>query len=353
MSKEGNTLTQAIECNVSVEHDVPDWSGYLARHPDATIYHDPRWGRILRDVYGGHPFFLTARRGGGIVGVFQLVGQRSFLFGSRLCSLPYFDASGILADDNHARLALLHKSKELRESERYAALEIRQLMPCVENAPTRTDKVTLWLDIPTGSDAMWKQLKTKVRTKVRKTQKNDFEFASGGIELMDDFHDVYSRTMRDLGSPPHGKRIFERILAEFPEETRLFVVRGDGQVLAASFTLTDLWGFHVPWSGSDFRFRRLGANRFLYWEMLSYAADFTSGRFDFGRSTIDSGTYGFKLEWGAEPVQLHWQYFLPKGETMLEVRPESGKYKLMVEYWKKIPLPVARILGPWIICQLS
>ena len=353
MSKEGNTLTQAIECNVSVEHDVPDWSGYLAYHPDATVYHDPRWGRILRDVCGGHPFFLTARRGEWIVGVFQIVGQQSFLFGSRLCSLPYFDASGILADDDQAATALLIKAKELRESVGYAALEVRQLTPCAENALTRTDKVTLWLDIPAGSDAMWKQLKTKVRTKIRKTKKNNFEFASGGIELLDNFHDVYSRTMRDLGSPPHGKRIFERIFAEFPKETKLFVVRSEGQVLAASFTFTDRWGFHVPWSGSDFRFRKLGANRFLYWEMLSYAADIAAGRFDFGRSTIDSGTYGFKLEWGAKPVQLHWQYFLPQGEKMPKIRPNSGKYKLMTEYWKKLPLPVARILGPWIIRQLS
>jgi hypothetical protein len=259
------------------------------------------------------------------------VGQRSFLFGSRLCSLPYFDASGILTDDDQASEALLTKAKGLRECEGYAALEVRQLTPCAENAPTRTDKVTLWLDIPDRSEAMWKQLKTKVRTKVRKTQKNDFVFASGGIELLNDFHDVYSRTMRDLGSPPHGKLIFERILAEFPEETKLFVIRGEGQVLAASFTLTDRWGFHVPWSGA-----KIGA-----------------GRFDFGRSTIDSGTYGFKREWGAKPVQLHWQYFLPRGETMPEVRTDSGKYKLMVEYWKKLPLSIARTLGPWIIRQLS
>ena len=353
MSKEDNTLTQAIECNVSVDRDIPEWGGYLASHPEATVYHDPRWGRIMRNACGNHPFFLTARRADRIVGVLTLVGQRSFLFGSRLCSLPYFDTSGILTDDDQASEALLTKAKELREHEGYAALEVRQLTPCAENAPTRTDKVTLWLDIPNSSEAMWKQLKTKVRTKVRKTQKNDFEFASGGIELLNDFYDVYSRTMRDLGSPPHGKRIFDLILEEFPEETKLFVVRGEGQVLAASFTLTDRWGFHVPWSGSDFRFRKLGANRFLYWKMLSHAAKIGAGRFDFGRSTIDSGTYGFKREWGAKPVQLHWQYFLPKGEMIPKVRADSGKYKLMVEYWKKLPLSIARTLGPWIIRQLS
>ncbi len=345
--------TEPAQTRISVERELPDWKGYLSSNQDATVYHDPRWGQVMKDVYGCEPFFLTARRGGSVVGVFPLVGQRSLLFGSRLCSLPYFDASGILADDGQTAMALLAKAKELRKEEGYAALEVRQLTPCAEKTPTRTDKVTLWLDIPEGSEAMWKQLKTKMRTKVRKVQKNDLELHTGGIEFLEDFHDVYSRRMRDLGSPPHGKRIFELIINEFPEEVRLFVVRGEGSVLAASFTLTDRWGLHVPWSASDTRLAYLGANRFLYWEMLSYAAQEEAGRFDFGRSTAKSGTYNFKREWGAKAVQLYWHYFLDEGKNIPEFSADSGKYKLMVECWKKLPLSVTRTLGPWIIGKLS
>ncbi len=339
--------------DIKIEKDLPDWPAYLARHENSTIYHDPRWGRILGDACGAKPFYLSAWRNGQQVGALTLMGQRSRLFGDRLCSLPYFDASGVLATDNQAADALLSATESLRESEGYQTLEIRQLNTCPEDVPTRLDKVTMWLKIPGDSAAMWAQLKTKMRTKVRKTQKNDFSFICGGTELLDDFYDVYSRTMRDLGSPPHGRLIFERVFAEFQAETRIFVVRGGGQVLAASFTLQDKWGFHVPWSGSDVRFRNLGANRFLYWEMLSYAADAGANWFDFGRSTADSGTYEFKREWGAEPVQLYWHYFMSKGKKIPEIRPDSGKYSLMVRYWKKLPLPLARTLGPWIIKQLS
>jgi hypothetical protein len=28
--------------------------------------------------------------------------------------------------------------------------------------------------------------------------------------------------------------------------------------------------------------------------------------FDFGRSTMNEGTYKFKKQWGCEPTQLHW-----------------------------------------------
>ncbi|MDF1552151.1 MAG: FemAB family PEP-CTERM system-associated protein [Deferrisomatales bacterium] len=347
------SATSAAPCVVAVDREVPDWGAYLAAHPAATIYHDPRWGRILRDACGGQPFYLTARRSAAVVGVLLLVGQKSLLFGSRLTSTPYFDAAGILSDDDGAASALLARARELREAEGYAVLELRQLTPVAKEDATRTDKVTLWLDIADNSEAMWEQLKTKVRTKVRKTQKNDFSLAVGGVELVDAFHDVYSRAMRDLGSPPHGRRIFQRIAAEFTAETRLFVVRRGGAAHAASFTLTDPWGFHVPWSGSDYRYRNLGANRFLYWEMLAHAAEAGAGRFDFGRSTVDAGTYEFKREWGAEPVQLHWQQFVADGAAVPEVRPDSGKYARMVEYWKKLPLPVARTLGPWLIRQLS
>jgi len=338
---------------IVVDRQVPDWHAYFDGHECSTIYHDPRWGHIFQEVCSAEPFYLSAWRDGQLVGILLLVGQRSLLFSSRLCSLPYFDASGILADNDLAAQALLAAARELRVAEKYHTLELRHLEAAPEGVATRLDKVTLWLKLPGDAAAMWAQLKTKMRTKVRKTQKNGFVLVHGGDDLLAEFYEVYSRNMRDLGSPPHGKRLFTRILVEFPRETRIFVVRGDGRPLAASFTLQDRWGFHVPWSGSDVRFRKLGANRFLYWEMLAYAADAGAGWFDFGRSTVDSGTYVFKREWGAEPVQLYWQYFLSAGKKMPEIRPDSGKYRLLVKYWQKLPLPLARTLGPWLIKQLA
>ncbi|MDF1553856.1 MAG: hypothetical protein P1P84_12370 [Deferrisomatales bacterium] len=133
---------------------MPDWGAYLYGHPEAAIYHAPRWGCILRDACGGNPFFLTARRGGEVVGVLLLVGQNILLFGSRLTSTPYFDAAGILIDAPEAAAVL---ARELREAEGYAVLELRQLAPAAEAAATRTDKVTLCLEIPHGSEAMWEQ----------------------------------------------------------------------------------------------------------------------------------------------------------------------------------------------------
>ena len=159
--------------------------------------------------------------------------------------------------------------------------------------------------------------------------------------------------MRDLGSPPHSRRFFRLIVEAFGDQVRLFVVRHGGTVVAASLTLRDAWGVHVPWSGSDRRFTTLGANRFLYWSMLAWASDGGAKRFDFGRSTKDSGTYGFKREWGAEVVPLYWHYLLADGQDMPRLNPDSGKYRLLTKWWRRLPVGVARLLGPRLIGKLS
>jgi len=338
---------------VEVIQDLPDWQDYLRGHAEATVYHSPLWGRVMRDAYKAAPYYLTARRDGRTVGVLQLVRQKSMLFGTHLCSLPYFDASGILADDESARAALLRQAADLRKETGAAHAEIREMAEPTEGLPVRTDKVTMWLEIPPGRDAMWKQLKGKVRNEVRKAEKSDLEVIEGGAELVDEFHVVYARRMRDLGSPPHGRRFFRLAAEAFANETRLWVLRHEGRAVAASFTLTDSRGFRVPWSAADARFRKLEANRLLYWHMLARAADDEAKIFDFGRSSQDSGTYEFKEEWGAEPVPLYWTFLLPAGESLPDLRPDSPKYRMMVACWRKLPVWAARALGARLIGKLS
>ncbi len=347
----------ASACEVQASHDctvvAPAWEEYLHRREDATIYHDPRWGRVMQRAYGNLPFYLTASRRQRVVGILQLVAQKSLLFGSHMCSLPYFDAAGILADDEAARDALLRQVRQMMSVCRSDWAELRQLGQMGSSLPVRTDKVTMWLDLPAGADAMWNALKTKVRTKVRKAQKADLSVQHGAGELLGDFVAVYARTMRDLGSPPHSAGFFRRILEAFGQAVRIFVVRSGRAPLAAAFTLTDRGAFRVPWSGSDRRFRRLGANRLLYWTMLAHAAEAGAPRFDFGRSTRGSGTYQFKREWGAQEVPLYWHYLLPEGRELPQLRPDSRKYRLLVSCWKRLPVALARLLGPRLIRKLT
>ena len=347
----GRTYTAAERAELSQE--PPDWAEFVAQHSDATIYHDSRWPRLMSRAYGNRPIYLTCRRNNQLTGILQLVMQKSILFGSHLCSLPYFDVSGILADDADSTSDLLDQARRLAQDQRVDWLELRNTQPAADSIPTRTDKVTMHLELPATADDLWHSFSPKVRNQIRKAQKANLQVAIGRAELLDEFYDVYVRNMRDLGSPPHSRQFFSLIVKQFTTEATLYVVRLAGKCIAAGLALTDRQAVHVPWAASDWRCRDLNANMLLYWSMLAEACQTPARHFDFGRSSIDSGAFRFKKQWGAQEVRLVWQFLLPDGKSMPELRPDSPRYQLMVACWKKLPLCLARRLGPAIISQLS
>jgi serine/alanine adding enzyme len=344
---------QGGACTVTVSTDAPDWSGPLAARPETTLFHDPRWGQVMAAAYGSRPRYLAAVRGGKTVGLLPLVGQRSLFFGSHLASLPYFDAAGLVADDVAAADALIIAARAEMTSLAARWVEIRQETPIAGLPTVRTDKVTLRLLLPADPEVLWKKLNAKVRNQVRKAQSEGQKTVLGGAELLDEFHALYVRTMRDLGSPPHSRRFFSLIADRFAAVVRIHVVRAGDRPMAASLTLSDAHAVRVPWAASDWRFRQSCANMLLYWSMLEEACRRAAPAFDFGRSTRDSGTYRFKTQWGAEEVPLYWHYLLPDGGEAPELRPDNPKFRLATAVWRRLPLAVVRVVGPRLIAGLS
>ena len=88
---------------------------------------------------------------------------------------------------------------------------------------------------------------------------------------------------------------------------------------------------------------------FLYWEVLQRAIRDGFRYFDFGRSTRDAGTYRFKRQWGAQPLQLYWHYWLKEGDELPVLNPSNPKYALMINAWKRLPVSLTRLIGPGIV----
>ena len=116
--------------------------------------------------------------------------------------------------------------------------------------------------------------------------------------------------------------------------------------VAAGFVYGFREKLEIPWAASDRRYARFAPNMMLYGSVLKHACDQGYRVFDFGRSTIDSGTYRFKQQWGAKPVQLQWHYWLHNGQQLPELNPQNPKYKLAIEIWKRLPLYMTTVLGP-------
>jgi FemAB-related protein (PEP-CTERM system-associated) len=100
--------------------------------------------------------------------------------------------------------------------------------------------------------------------------------------------------------------------------------------------------------------RGLSANDFMYWEVMRRAGNERGAKlFDFGRSKIDTGAFAYKRNWGFTEEELHYCYRLAPGATIPENNPNNPKYRLFIALWKKLPLPVANILGPPLVRGLG
>ena len=87
----------------------------------------------------------------------------------------------------------------------------------------------------------------------------------------------------------------------------------------------------------------------LYWHAIESALGEGVEVFDFGRSTPGEGTFKFKEQWGAHPVPLSWEYWLPAGHALPDQGPTNPKFRLAIEGWKRLPLWLANAAGPRIV----
>jgi hypothetical protein len=83
--------------------------------------------------------------------------------------------------------------------------------------------------------------------------------------------------------------------------------------------------------------------------MLRFAIDRGLRIFDFGRSTPNEGTYLFKKQWGAEPRDLVWEYWMADGCSLPDMSPKNPKFSLAVRAWQRLPVRVATTIGPMIV----
>jgi hypothetical protein len=87
----------------------------------------------------------------------------------------------------------------------------------------------------------------------------------------------------------------------------------------------------------------------LYWAFLERAMEQGLTRFNFGRCSPDGGTHRFKRQWGGRDEPLWWYQYSPGGRAAATPSPDAGAYSWGPRLWKRLPLPVANLLGPRIV----
>lgn len=318
-------------------HDRARWDLYVLGHPGSHFAQRFAWRGVMARAYGVRPRWWLAEDHGAIHGVLPLFEKP----GGTLFSAP----GGLLADHPDAAAALLEPARALLERSRGAWIELRDQRHQWPGLETVSEHVTMELRLERDPEAQWKRFDAKLRNQIRKAEKAGFR-ERWGPQNLPDFHAVLLENLRDLGTPVLGADFYRDALDAYGNDATVLILDAKDGPAGAMFLVRHGTTLADPWASSLRRYFADCPNMLLYWSAIRFAIEAGLERFDFGRSQPGSGTFRFKSQWGAGPVPLHYQYVLGRAERAPTLAGQKQSFDLAVRMWQKLPLPLARALGP-------
>ena len=325
-----------------------EWDAFAVAHPDATLFHQSAWQRAVQRTFRYKSRCLVAKRDGCVAGILPLFEVPTLPWGRALVSAPQAVYGGPIADAPDSLDALVRRAHEIGDEIGARYVEFRNTTP-LPGLPSKDLYVTFRKAILPTTEENMAAIPKNQRRSIRIAMKNGLTSEVGRDELFEPFFDLYSQSVRNLGTPVFPRQLFRNLLDEFGDDGRILVVRREGRPSAA--VLTFFYRDQVlPYYGGarreDFRY---AVNDFMYWSLLGYGMEQGYKVFDFGRSKKGSGSFDFKRHWGFEPTQLHYQYQLVRQQAVPDLSPRNRNFSLAIEAWKRTPLWLSRRIGPAIV----
>ena len=325
--------------------DHTRWDDYVMACPEATFFHRAGWQTVIQRAFGHRSYFLYAERGGKLRGVLPLGHIKSLLFGNALISTPFCVYGGVAADDDMARNGLIDAACRLAEELGVDHLELRHR---VRRRPDWPGKEGLYdtfrKSIDPDPEVNLKAIPRKQRAMVRKGIQAELQAnLETGVERL---FTAYSESVRNLGTPVFPRRYFEVLREVFGEDCEVLSVTQQDTLVAAVMNFKFRDEILPYYGGGTEAARAVKGNDFMYWEVMRRAGEAGYRVFDYGRSKRGTGAHSFKKNWGFEPEPLHYEYYLVKAREVPDINPLNPKYRLFINLWKRLPLPLSQALGP-------
>ncbi len=326
------------------QSDAAKWNNFVQFHKESDYSHLYEWKNIFEKSYSLKTLYLGVYNNEELQAVLPMVIIKYPFLGKKAFSLPYLNYCGLIKTELSREDILLNKVLSYIKRFNLKSLELRKL----DRLSLRTMGLcTLKLSLPNESTALWDGLKPKVRNQIRKAQKYGFS-VKWGVEQIDQFFNIYSRNMHELGTPVHSKSFFTMIIKELGNSADILTIYKDKLAVASMFLIKYRRSLSDPWASSLKEYLQYCPNMLMYWEALKWGTENGFEEFDFGRSDYGSGTFKFKTQWGCSPVNL--DYIVVPNLTDIK-KPitslyKNNKMKYLISIWRILPIPVANWLGP-------
>jgi len=226
-------------------------------------------------------------------------------------------------------------------------LELRSSIPLKTALPASHRKITVMRDLPTAPAQLFNQFSAKLRSQIRRPQKEGITIAFGRDQL-EPFFTVFARHMRDLGTPTQSLQFFREIASQFPEDCWIGCAYLGGQPVAGGCGFRFGDQFEMTWASSLREYNREAPNMLIYWAFMERAIADGARVFNFGRCTPGAGTHKFKMQWGGREEPLWW-YGLAASEGVTTPSPKDARFRWGPRIWRRLPASIATKVGPSIV----
>lgn len=342
-----------FDSNIINKNDPTSWSemSYLK----SSCSYNYIWKDIIEDTFKHIPYYIELKDNSDITqAVAPIFHIKSFLFGSSLTSMPYLNSGGIIYKSKEALMALSDNIRKLGKELNVDYVELRcneKIKEYDKSFICKEHKSTFHLELEDSEDKQLSKFSSKLRSQIKRALKENLssEIILGSNYRdsdLNDFYKVFSRHMRDLGTPVYPKKFFKNVLDSFKDKAVLTIIKVNGKLSSASITIINNDSAEIIWASSLRKYNKYSVNMYMYWKIIKYLISLEITTFDFGRTTKNSGGYKFKKQWGAKEIPLYWYYFLIKGEKLPNASPENKGFSLPIAIWRRLPLPIANFIGP-------
>jgi hypothetical protein len=317
------------------------WRLALTRLSGASFYHCERWIDVLQDAYPVKLEVATLHRAGELRAAAVVARSKRF-FTTWLISLPFADSSAPLARDDESRADFM---RALVAANPAARIEIRGVA-----GPALWENVDCFghwtLDLRRPFSEIKAGFGRTVRIGIKRAvrDKVQIECHTDRAQLARYF-DLQLITRRRLGVPPQPFKFFAAVYDGFART-------GDIEIRFATYQGRDHAGAILLRSADQVCYKwaaRLegghpGANHMLVADMIEAHAE-RATTMDFGRcDKRNAGLVRSKADLGCAVRPLPYAFF-PGAPRNVSSEVLRGPARILSSMWKRLPLPLTRVLG--------
>ena len=331
---------------------ITSWDKFVNNSSKTSFFHKAGWKEVVEKAFGHQTYFLYSEQKGKISGILPLVHINSLLFGNALISTAFCVYGGIIAEDDISYAELDDEARRLAEQLNVDYLEMRNRTQVTPERPYKELYVTFRKELDSDIEKNMLAIPRKQRAMIRKGIKAGL--SSEIDENIDRFYQAYSESVRNLGTPVSTKKYFSLLKQVFKEQCEILTIVDKQNQLIGSVMNFYFKDEVLPYyGGGTHHARTVQGNDFMYWEVMRRAVDKGIRTFDYGRSKEGTGSYRFKKHWGFEPQPLYYEFYLVNSSTIPDINPLNPKYQIFIAAWKRLPLSVSQIIGPWLAKDLG